>query len=567
MNKSSTVRYAIAVAALALALNLPAAVSAAEGSGIPTASAQAAAADAAGGSGLVPLRVAAETLGASVKWQGAGKIAVARGPIEIQLQVGQTSAVVNGETRDAGSAVRTIDGKTYVSLDFLAQALDSRIGWDEAAGKLVIAEDDFVARANEFVYRLARGDAASAAGSFSSALQSALPAPALSAIWPNLAQAYGLTDKQLSSSHESNAVHTSVGLAYESAVGPFDVTVRFDADGRLDDFNFAPASAAEPYKAPAYDDPAGYEERDVVVGEGAFALPGTLTMPKGEGPFPAVVLVHGSGPHDRDSTIGGAKPFRDLAVGLAGEGIAVLRYEKVTLEHTVKSSAAADFTIEDETVNDALKAVGLLAQTDGIDPRRIYVVGHSQGGFAVPKLIESDAEGSVAGAVLLSSPSGTFGDVLVEQQQEALDRLKRLGFPQETLAAQEQALAAYANIVSVLNDPQFSTDNLPSPEQFALQPAYWWYDIRDYVPSETAKTQTRPLLILQGENDWQVSMKQFEGWKEALKGRTDVEYKSYPNMNHLLTEYEGISVGAEYNRAANVPAEFIADIAAWVKKR
>ncbi|GJM82169.1 hypothetical protein HMSSN139_46650 [Paenibacillus sp. HMSSN-139] len=84
----------------------------------------------------------------------------------------------------------------------------------------------------------------------------------------------------------------------------------------------------------------------MTVGEGAMALPGTLTMPTGDGPFPAIVLVHGSGTNDRDEAIGSAKPFRDLAVGLAAQGIAVLRYDKVSYEHTFKVAADPKFTLK-----------------------------------------------------------------------------------------------------------------------------------------------------------------------------------------------------------------------------
>jgi hypothetical protein len=87
------------------------------------------------------------------------------------------------------------------------------------------------------------------------------------------------------------------------------------------------------YKPPPYADSSKFEEREISIGKGIWSLPGTLSLPKGVGFFPAVVLVHGSGPHDRDETIGPNKPFRDLANGLASRGIAVLRYEKRTKQY------------------------------------------------------------------------------------------------------------------------------------------------------------------------------------------------------------------------------------------
>src|SRR5690606_35774070 len=148
-------------------------------------------------------------------------------------------------------------------------------------------------------------------------------------------------------------------------------------------------------------------------------------------------------------------------------------------------------------------------------------------------------------------------------QQEALERLKALNMPQEAIATQEQAAAMWTGIAQMVQDPQYSKDNLPP--NFPLQPAYWWFEQRDYKAGEAAKDQALPMLVLQGENDWQVSMAQYEGWKEALKDREDVTFHSYPKVNHLLAEYDGISIGMEYGGTSNVSPAIIDDLTAWVK--
>ncbi len=143
-----------------------------------------------------------------------------------------------------------------------------------------------------------------------------------------------------------------------------------------------------------------------MIGKGDFALPGTLSIPKGKGgPFPAVVLVQGSGATDKDETVYALKPFRDLAFGLASQGIAVLRYNKRTYEHAIKTTADPNHTVDKETTDDALLATRLLEKEKRIDEERIYILGHSQGGMMVPKMIEEDKRQNIAGAIIMGGTS------------------------------------------------------------------------------------------------------------------------------------------------------------------
>ena len=143
-------------------------------------------------------------------------------------------------------------------------------------------------------------------------------------------------------------------------------------------------------------------------------MPGTLTLPRGEGPFAAAVLVHGSGPQDRDETIGPNKPFRDLAWGLASQGIAVLRYEKRTHTHgRAWPRCVKTLTIKEETIDDALAAVAELRKHKEINAKHIVVIGHSLGATAAPQIGERDK--SIAGLVLLAGNARPLEDLVLEQ--------------------------------------------------------------------------------------------------------------------------------------------------------
>lgn len=512
---------------------------------------------------LVPARAVAEALGAKVTWEPESRtVTIARDQTVVSFALGATEARVNEKFIPLEQAVASIEDRAYVPLSLLREAFDAEIGWDQSSKQVVFAQDDYAGLASYVTYLLFNGGSAKLPAYLSEALQSSVTEAQWAQVSQVHSQYYGVLGKRLSATVEKNGVHMNARLVYETSAIPVEIVVRFDQSNLVDDLFFGFPVNIEHGK-PAYDK-GNYEEQEVVIGSGTFALPGTLMLPEGEGPFPVAILVHGSGENDRDETIGGVKVFRDIAVGLAAQGIATLRYDKVTRTHTFKVSAQPEFTIANETADDVRRAVELLKKQDRIDPSRIFVIGHSQGGYMMPVIFEQDTDDSLAGAILLSAPSGRLMDVLIEQQQFALERLRTLNAPEELIAQQQQAVAYYESMLQIYDDPAYSLENLP--ENF-LTPVYYWFEQRDYVPAERAAKQSKPMLILQGENDWQVTMRQFEGWKEALADRSDVEYRSYPQVNHLLTVYEGLSVGQEYYKPANVSAEIIGDMADWILER
>ena len=146
-------------------------------------------------------------------------------------------------------------------------------------------------------------------------------------------------------------------------------------------------------------------------------------MPKGAGPFPAAILVQGSGPQDRDETFGPNAPFRDLAWGLASDGIAVLRYDKRTHAYGTQMAADPNITVREETTDDAVRAVDLLRSTPLVDPARVFLVGHSLGAYLAPR-IAAQAAGRLDGIAMLEAPSTALPQLIV-MQEEYLDRCRQ----------------------------------------------------------------------------------------------------------------------------------------------
>jgi hypothetical protein len=310
-----------------------------------------------------------------------------------------------------------------------------------------------------------------------------------------------------------------------------------------------------PYVAPDYVDPDAFREEEVTVGTGEWALPGTLTLPVGQGPFPAVVLVHGSGPNDRDETLGPNRPFRDLAWGLASQGIAVLRYEKRTRQYASRFTPEVvdRLTSKEETTDDALAAVDLLRRREDIDPARIHVLGHSLGGYLLPRIGAADPQ--IAGLIVMAGPVRPLEDLMLEQYAYI--------FGLDGLSAEEQAqLDEMAAEAARVKDAELAA-SAPGTLLLGTPPSFW-LDLRGYNPAEFAKGLAQPMLILQGGRDHQVTTVDYDAWKSALGSQPDVQLKLYPGLNHLFMAGEGKSTPAEYEKAGHVAAEVVADIAAWI---
>jgi dienelactone hydrolase len=348
---------------------------------------------------------------------------------------------------------------------------------------------------------------------------------------------------RLSSLFSDGASVVSVECMFEK--GTAIVLVALNGQLEITGLHFLPG-----WTVPDYVQRDRLEEREVVVGTQAWPLRGTLTLPKGKGPFPAVVLVHGSGPGDRDESVGPNRTFEDLAWGLASRGIAALRYEKRVREYQLELPDAAMATVQEETVEDAVAALDWLARQPELDPQRLFVVGHSLGGKAVP-LIGQQAK-AVRGLVSLAGDTRPLAKLHRDQAQY-------LASLPGWIPNREAYLKEAEEFARRVEDPGLRDTDL----LLGLDGRYWKF-LRDYQPTRVAAQLELPMLFLQGERDYQVTMEDFEGWKKALSGRPRATFKSYPKLNHYFLPGEGQPHPKEYQTPGHVPAQVVEDLAKWI---
>jgi uncharacterized protein len=337
-----------------------------------------------------------------------------------------------------------------------------------------------------------------------------------------------------------------------------DIIVVFDAQGHIAQFTSVPTESLAPWTQPEYAKTDKFHERDIVVGASPWQLPGTLTLPNGPGPFPAVVLVHGSGPNDRDEGLGPNKVFKDLAWGLASRGIAVLRYDKRTRVHGKEMMARADgFTVNEEVVDDARSAVALLAGQPEVQSKRIFVLGHSLGGYLAPRIAGGNSQ--IAGLIILAGSTRPMEELLVEQVRYSV------GLKGKPTPEGEKLIADAERSEAEIRDPGLKP-GMNVHFLGGLIPASYFLDLRSYRAPESASALRIPILVLQGERDYQVKMEDFNGWKGALDKKPAVTFKIYPGLNHLFMAGSGPSSDVEYLKPNHVQADVIQDIGAWINQ-
>ncbi|HHI79626.1 MAG TPA: alpha/beta fold hydrolase [Planctomycetes bacterium] len=307
-------------------------------------------------------------------------------------------------------------------------------------------------------------------------------------------------------------------------------------------------------------------------------LAGSLTLPKGAGPFPALVLVTGSGPQDRNESLMGHKPFLVLADALTRRGIAVLRYDDRGVGKSTGKFAAA--TTQDFAV-DALAAVSYLKGRKEIDPKKIGICGHSEGGLVAPICAAKSKD--VAFMILLAGPAVSGAEILKAQGRKILrvkgvpefmvEAISRSNAQAYDLILKEDSLPALRKKLKPILEKAWKMTPRGKKEDFVAKQTRmllspWFRAFVRFDPRPYLAKLDRPILVLNGSKDVQVLAEQnLPVFRKLLARNKDATIIELPGLNHLFQTCKTGDLG-EYGKIEETMApKVLKTIGDWILAR
>ncbi len=220
-------------------------------------------------------------------------------------------------------------------------------------------------------------------------------------------------------------------------------------------------------------------------------------------------------------------------------------------------------TVKEETSDDALQAVAVLASDPRIEKNHIFILGHSLGAMVIPRLAKADDTAS--GFIIMAGPTRPLEDMLLEQTEYLLSTSEKDGKTPINSTGQRE-LAKLKEKIKAVKDPNLSLNTAATKLPLGL-PASYWLDLRDYKPAEAAKEIKKPLLVLQGGKDYQVTMVDFQNWWNSLNDKGNTTFKVYNSLNNGFVKAGTYSTARDYDQPQNVEVELINDISKWIKSQ
>jgi uncharacterized protein len=394
---------------------------------------------------------------------------------------------------------------------------------------------------------------------FNPILQFILPETLLSKGWSVLTITHGPLRNFGAPIISSGWWFTSAKVPVHFARGNLAMTMTLTPYGGLVGLRLIPLSLAgfgEAWKQPSYSIDCRSRSEDLQLGS-KYKVSGLLTLPEHPGLYPVVILLAGSGPCDRDSTVGAKKPFADLALGLAASGVASIRFDKVTLTHGSRLNNSTSITLTDEYMDQALDAIFVALNHVEIDKDSIYVLGHSLGGIVAPRMALTNS--SVRGCIVMAGPVDPIYRAYIRQ-------LRYLGSLSGELSdAAKQAIEEAVSAADRADSPELNLRTKASTLPFGL-PASYWLDCREFLPTNTLVGFKKPIFVLQGSRDYQVSpLDDYSKWVSALEQNENAKLRLYDKLDHTFCAGKDASTPADYDVAGNVEEAVVRDIAQWIQ--
>lgn len=297
-------------------------------------------------------------------------------------------------------------------------------------------------------------------------------------------------------------------------------------------------------------------DQEITFGEEPYLIQGSLTLPEGDGPFAAVILLHDYGPVDRNAQIGPNRPFFDLAQQLSAQQIEVLRFDKRSYLYAEELAEQKDFTIYDDIIDDAVAAFYYLAGRSEVDPQQIYFAAFGVSGQLIPRLEERLPQAS--GYFMLNTTARTIEDTMLSKYLYTVSLENELTAENEALLVSHLEKTA-ENIRTLTADSSLTADELLGA------PASYWLDLQHYEPLNAIKSVQKPLLVIQGGRDFEIGQDDFEAWQAALSANPLAQCQYFGNLNHLLMEGVGKSNPQEYQVQSSVSSKVIEAMVTFIE--
>ena len=424
-----------------------------------------------------------------------------------------------------------------------------------------LAENDLKAQAEADCDALLAGDFAAVAARFDENMAAVLDADGLEQSWsavaPLLGEYLGRGEVEL----VAQDGYTVAVLQAHFANSNLKVQIAYDDAGRIGGMQMQPVA---PETSDVAEETGPWTEVELTVeADPAYPLGATLCLPEGGDAAlpPVVVLVQGSGSSDRNEAILQNAPFRDIAHGLAELGVATLRYDKRTFIYPeCAGDTGLDIDIRGEMLDDVNAAIELMRADERVDSERIFVLGHSLGGMMVPAIAAENSD--LAGAISMAGSLRRLWEIVYDQNQEAIAAYDAVELPEAQRAVLDEQVA---QIEADMETFRAGIDGLSDDVTLLGVPVRYWRSLEEYAGEHFIDELDLPLLILQGDADFQVYADvDYPLWQEALAGRENVTFCLYEGLNHLMMPTQGLRDTTEYVTPSHVREDVIADIADFV---